>query len=561
MVGKWRGICSKLSYDRDSKEKWKGSHQFVFTCIAAAYSFTTVVEFARLVFTWSGLFLFQYLILLLTVGFPMIYVESILGQFSNCSPVYVYNICPAAVGLGIGSVIYAFITSLYHYVFLLYSISYAFFSCFAELPWTACIAWWRPTENCYVFEKKLVLPFCSKMGKLNFTVGIDCREWTPSAEEFWRQYVSGGDRSEPLSFTNIKWSFAALIILFWILTYIVSSKGIAAIAKISWLLVLCTSTLLLILSIFSLTLDGAARGIAQGFTPKFPSIIKMNSWKEAAIQIIGTFNINYGIMATYSSFNNFNHKLYRDLVILCLIMVVTALCSCIFVFSVVGNLAFKLHKTMDELMPHDTWTLCFVLVPQALSNVVWPQVWSFLFFMFLSLLPFAFHFAVIQVVLTSIFDGVPVLKTVRKWVCFVYCFIATAVGLTYSTHNGKKIYEFMKIYCLPSIPFSFLFAVGKIIIVSWIYGWENFLHDVEFMLGKRHSWLLTVCLSFVDPFTILFLFIHCSCDFFLDASTTTSKYPAWVQFIGWFLILMPVLPTLIGFVCDARKHRKYKARH
>lgn len=104
-----------------------------------------------------------------------------------------------------------------------------------------------------------------------------------------------------------------------------------------------------------------------------------------------------------------------------------------------------------------------------------------------------------------------------------------------------------------------LICLVEIIIVGWIYGVQNFVRDVEFMIGHRVEMGWIVCWKYITP-TILFVsMLHAPCHFIAPPSGEQSNiddlhsqfifitticfnteityngmvYPRWLIAIGW----------------------------
>ena len=103
----------------------------------------------------GGAFLIPYLVVLIMIGRPLYFMELSLGQFSSSSNVkvrpardapwypmlcwwQVWNMVPAARGVGFAQVIGTSSVVSYYCVLIALSIYYLVASCQATLPWTVC---------------------------------------------------------------------------------------------------------------------------------------------------------------------------------------------------------------------------------------------------------------------------------------------------------------------------------------------------------------------------------------------------------------------------------------
>ena len=121
----------------------------------------------------------------------------------------------------------------------------------------------------------------------------------------------------------------------------------------------------------------------------------------------------------------------------------------------------------------------------------------------------------ILAVQTAIHDKFPKFKTesVSRWICLAGFFS----GLLYVTPGGPKLNDLVTefSYSIPVI----LFGLGEVIVVAFIYGVDNFLRDINFMLGRRDGRRLglywKVCWVFFCPAGLIVLLV---------ASITENSY-------------------------------------
>lgn len=86
----------------------------------------------------GGAFLIPYLVVLIMIGRPLYFMELSLGQFSSSSNVKVWNMVPAARGVGFAQVIGTASVVSYYCVLIALAIYYLVVSCQPVLPWTLC---------------------------------------------------------------------------------------------------------------------------------------------------------------------------------------------------------------------------------------------------------------------------------------------------------------------------------------------------------------------------------------------------------------------------------------
>uniref|UniRef100_UPI001EAED1D7 sodium-dependent serotonin transporter-like n=1 Tax=Oncorhynchus gorbuscha TaxID=8017 RepID=UPI001EAED1D7 len=93
-------------------------------------------------------FLVPYLLMLLVMGIPLLYMELILGQYMRRGPVHALaKACPLLKGVGLATVAISFIMCTYYNIIITWGLYYLFSSFQSPLPWQSCNNTWN-TPNC-----------------------------------------------------------------------------------------------------------------------------------------------------------------------------------------------------------------------------------------------------------------------------------------------------------------------------------------------------------------------------------------------------------------------------
>lgn len=98
----------------------------------------------------GGAFILAYGLILIMLGYPVLYLELIIGQFHRCSPwIFIRRCAPILQGFGFMALVSA-VTILYPYQ---YSVARAFKFLLSlaryrsqDMPWSTCGNWWN-TES------------------------------------------------------------------------------------------------------------------------------------------------------------------------------------------------------------------------------------------------------------------------------------------------------------------------------------------------------------------------------------------------------------------------------
>uniref|UniRef100_A0A7G3B2K5 Uncharacterized protein n=2 Tax=Lutzomyia longipalpis TaxID=7200 RepID=A0A7G3B2K5_LUTLO len=95
-----------------------------------------------------------------------------------------------------------------------------------------------------------------------------------------------------------------------------------------------------------------------------------------------------------------------------------------------------------------------------------------------------------------------------------------------------------------------LIAIIECVLISWLYGSERFLSDIQSMIGKRSrmwnlfwSWMWRA----ITPLALLFILFFNWVEY-KPASYGHYVYPLWADAIGWIIGLLPVLVIIVAAI-------------
>lgn len=228
------------------------------------------------------------------------------------------------------------------------------------------------------------------------------------------------------------WSLIGFLALAWFIVFLILSRGIKSSGKASYVLGVFPYVVLIVLLIRALTLPGAFNGIKYFFTPQWDKILLPKVWYAAVTQVFFSLNIFFGNIVMYSSFNKFNHNVYRDANIITTLDAFTSLLAGCCIFGIIGNLAHELGISDVSLVVKNGPGLAFISYPDAISKfTVVPQLFSALFFFMLALLGIGSLTAMASCVTVLATDQ---FKRVKNWhVALCFAFVGLICGSVYLT--------------------------------------------------------------------------------------------------------------------------------
>lgn len=114
------------------------------------------------------------------------------------------------------------------------------------------------------------------------------------------------------------------------------------------------------------------------------------------------------------------------------------------------------------------------------------------------------QFALLETVQTAILDRFPHLREQKVMVLIVVTTVGYSGGLIFTTQSGVFWLQLFDKY---AANFSVLIiAIAECVLISWCYGAERFLRDIEKMIGSQsYLWTLfwTIMWKYLTPATLI----------------------------------------------------------
>ncbi|KAG2459026.1 INE protein, partial [Polypterus senegalus] len=196
------------------RQTWSKHIEFILAGIGYAVGLGNVWRFPYLCYrSGGGAFLIPYLIMLVLVGIPLLYMELAIGQYLRLGPVHsLAKVCPLLKGVGMATVAISFIMCTYYNVIITWALYYLLSSFQSPLPWQSCNNTWNVKENCTDQMTNSTMASTASQQFFNYKV----LEKTSGVEE------SGG----------LRWELFGLLILAWALIYFSIFKGVKSTGKV-----------------------------------------------------------------------------------------------------------------------------------------------------------------------------------------------------------------------------------------------------------------------------------------------------------------------------------------
>jgi len=525
------------------RDSWGNKIEFLLSMIGYAVGLGNIWRFPYLCYrNGGGAFLIPYLICLFLCGLPIFFFEVALGQFCSQGPVKAFNGVPIVKGLGYTMVVISLLIGCYYNIIITYTLRYLFDSVSSiasgQLPWENCENDWN-TPKC-MDVKRLELCASNNATEIdallfNCTGTATSRE-SPS-EQYWKYNVL--EQSESIGdISYLKPDLVLFLAIAYFILFVSLAKGIQSSGKAVYVTSTFPYIVLTILLCVGLSKPGSGKGIAYFVTPKWEKLKDINVWKDAATQIFYSLSASWGGLITLSSYNQFNNNILRDTMVVVLANSATSIFAGFTIFSFLGYMAHVLGVDVDAVAS-DGPGLAFVAYPEALTQVGSGAVyWSILFFAMLLSLGLSTMFATLQTIITCCSDAFP--KTIRKHQMVftgVLCVILFIAGLPMVTNGGIYILtlfdDFAGTYALLVV------SITEMLVVTWVYGIENFCLDIKLMIKKDVSVYWRICWQYVSPALLSFV-LFATMFQWKRSELDGVVFPQWTNAVAAVLIIISI---------------------
>lgn len=547
--------------EEGGREHWGSKWEFIFSCVGLSVGIGNVWRFPYLAFeNGGGAFLIPYSILLIIVGKPMYLMEVALGQFSQLGPLEVWkNMSPIGRGVGFAMCTISLIVAIYYNVVMGYCLHYMFNSMRSELPWASCksTVWDADLASCPV----------SQGGNCTRSNDPSAQKCQSAAEQYWEKFVLKVDQAPTYmqdgnvtafpsfgEIGEIKWDLSICLLASWIIVFLCLAKGIKSSGKVVYFTATFPYVILLVLFGYGLTLEGAMDGVKKFFEPNFEKMKEITVWRKAAEQMFFSLSVSWGGLIMFGSYNKFRHKVHYPALIISSLDFLTSIIAGVVVFSILGHLKFKGgYDTIEEVV-RGGQGLAFVVYPEAVTHIPLSVMWSILFFFMLFLLGLDSEFALLETVLTGIYDMFPKTRGYKVYVCLITCCVCYLLSIPCVSYSGLYVFDLMDTY--GGGMGVLIIAIFETTVIMWIYGVGRFSDDLKFMFNSepinffgKIGWGITqICWS-ITPIILTAIFAITCVYWETPIYKGNVHYPDWVHGVGWFLILVVALQIpLIGFI-------------
>ena len=386
------GVVEQATSGEPDRAAWGNHCEYFLSSLGLAVGLGNIWRFPYVCYqNGGGTFIFPYLLMLLLVGLPTLFLEMVIGQYAGISSTKIFSrLSPGLRGMGYGMVVIPTLINFYYTVVMAYALYFLCMGFTSDLPWGLCTHDYN-TPNCFSLVQNAacsntttfynqtctdIEEFCIEFNHDYYNTSFcqddngtlipikDVTFRVSASEEFWYRDVLDmnvnftadgtiintgihsleGEDIGGTSWSNwgaVNWKIAGCLLACWTLVCLSLIKGVQSYGKVVYFTTLFPYVVLTTLLIYVSTLDGFQKGIEFYIIPDWNELGNLEVWKQAATQIFYSLGVAVGSQLLLSSYNPFTTNCHRDALIIGLCNSLTSVYAGFVVFGVVGFMAHQ----------------------------------------------------------------------------------------------------------------------------------------------------------------------------------------------------------------------------
>ena len=335
------------------------------------------------------------------------------------------------------------------------------------------------------------------------------------------------------------WPILLEIAFIWAINWFICYKGVkGGIEKASKILLPTLITIMIIIAIRAVTLNGATTGLNTLFTPDWSMVMKPKVWVAAYGQVFFSLSLAMGIMMTYSSYlpkkTDINNSAFMTAFANCGFEFLSAIA----VFAILGYMATSQNLPMSEVVSSGVG-LAFVVFPKVFSTMgVLGTILGSLFFLCLIFAGITSSVSLTEAVAAPFSDKFGIEK--NKMVTII-CVIGFIISSVFATGAGLYLLDIIDNF----INNYGIVVVGllEVLLIGWIVKPKKIReHTNEISYFKIGSWW-DLTIKYLTPAILIFMLIQ---SIFTEIKNPYGGYPMLSLLLyGWSVIGIGIIGALL----------------
>lgn len=292
--------------------------------------------------------------------------------------------------------------------------------------------------------------------------------------------------------------------------FLVCSMGLQnGVERITKIMMSCLFVIMIVLCIRSVTLDGAAAGIAFYLIPDFGRMAEAGIGEvifAAMGQAFFTLSLGIGAMAIFGSYISKDRSLTGETISICALDTIVALMAGLIIIP--ACFAFGIDAGQGP-------GLVFVTLPNIFNQMTGGQLWGTLFFLFMSFAALSTIIAVFENIISFAMDlwGWERKKAVTFNVILIIilsmpCILGFNIWSDFALLGDGSTIQDLEDFIVSNN----LLPLGSLLYLLFCtsrygWGWKQFITETDSGAGIKFPKAIRFYVSYILPFIVLFIFI------------------------------------------------------
>ncbi|XP_046545789.1 sodium-dependent noradrenaline transporter-like [Haliotis rubra] len=250
--------------------------------------------------------------------------------------------------------------------------------------------------------------------------------------------------------------------------------------------------------------------------------------------------------------NRMDNNCLKNAVMLCLVDSLSAVITGFAFFTIVGHIAYMRGVSVDAL-ESSGYNLAFIVYPEMLASLPFPQSWSVLTFATLMMLGIDTMVPGTEGIAAALEDLFTQWFKKRLFFTCAVLLSTFLFALIFVSQGGIYVVTLVDWYAY--FPSTALIAMLECIVVGWFYGTERLQTIVSVMWKQKMPLFMVINLKFVCPLLLLVTFSY-SLYSYRPPKYEDYIYPPWAAGVGWMISLASILPIPIIWLWTVLKRNE-----
>ncbi|RJF42477.1 sodium-dependent transporter [Actinomyces sp. 2119] len=485
------------------REQWSGQVGFLMAAVGSAIGLGNIWRFPGVAYSnGGGAFIVPYMVALLCVGIPVLFLDYALGhRFRGSAATTFRRLSRRFEWLGWFQVLICFVIMSYYAVI---------------------VAW-----------------------SLRYTVFAVTTAWGDDAQGFFFDYIGLGEISSSGTPAYSATPVAGVVVpllLVWVFGITTIARGVSSgVERANRVFLPLLVTMFVLLVGRALVLPGATSGLNALFTPQWSALGDHTVWMAAFGQIFFSLSVGFGIMLTYSSYLRRRSNLVGTGMVAAFANSSFEILAGIGVFATLGFMAFREGVAVSDLEGIQGVMLSFVTFPTVISEMPGGALFGTLFFASFSMAGLTSFISIIQVVASSVAEKFAL--TTPRATLVVGVPAALLSFVLFGTSSGLYDLDVVDAYInnIGVVASAIIMCAGTGLVLRRLGMLQRHLNLVSETRLIGSWWRLLVAV--VVPVLLGYMFVQTAWSFLTDGYDDYSL--AFTAIFGWGVLFLVAVATAV----------------